>query len=86
LVKSVSTTAYYGDSFKPSQILNAEKDYLKDKKTLINSFLINWYDHAIEKNLNLNTKRGFFINIALLLSLISLCAFIASYVWLKIYL
>lgn len=83
LAKAIATTRYYGNSFKPSQILNNDEFFLKTKDNLT-YLLIDWYDGAITHNCNLNKNRGFFINIALGIALVSLSIFALIYVWLKV--
>ena len=84
LLKSVWTIKYYGNSFLPEQILEADISFLKDKKTLLESFLISWYNNAIKHNISINKRRGQAINLALSISSLSLSIFIMYYVFLKI--
>lgn len=77
---AVATTSYYGDSFKPSDILKADKYYLNNIDILNNGFLLNWYDGAIRYNIRKNKVRGWLINIALFVALTSLSTFIIMFV------
>ena len=72
LFKAISTSSYFADSFNPSQILDADDSCLKSKNDILRSFLISWYDLAIEHNLKENKKKGCCLNNALL---ISFCCF-----------
>jgi hypothetical protein len=84
LIKATFATRYYGGSFKPSQILGVDKKYIKDKEILISSFLLQWYDEAIKKNMELNTSKGTCINFSILIAFISLLLFVGIYVYLKL--
>jgi hypothetical protein len=83
LAKAIYARKYYGDSFKPSEILSAGKQWLKTKSTF-NHLLIEWYDAAIVRNCNANDKRGGYINNAIIIAFTSLSLFFSLYVLLKI--
>lgn len=84
LLCSIKTNAYYGNSFKPSQILSIDKYYLQNKTLLIGGVLLNWYDHAIQYNITLNNKKSKYINWSLIISFSSLLIFVMWYIVLKI--
>ena len=79
LIKTIWTTKYYGDSFKPSEIISADEIYLESADKIKSGFLIQWYDGAIIRNVNANTERGKNINIAINWASFSLILFIVFY-------
>jgi len=69
---------YYGDGFKPCDIINAIEDKMQSRQDLFSYCLIEWYNDAINHNYKLNDNAGKWFNTGVISLFTGVVGFVLS--------